>query len=525
MFIQKKIRYFLFILFSIILTACSSKEVPNETLDETSQVILEKDEIIDEEGNLIFPIRQPFTLNPLVNEDATVDNMLKLVFEPLFILDENLKPVPNLAKSYTISEDGLQINITLRNDIYWHDGTSITASDVIYSLDTIRNNPNSIYYNFLDYIQSYSSNGNNITIYYKEPFSFILYNLCFPIIPKHYYTKDTNKDTTESLNTVGSGMFKFSEYNIANSIVLEATTNFKGTPKISTITAIISTDRETDLYSFEQNITNFITSTISDLGKFKSNKEVEIENVVSNNFEFLGFNLKNSLLSNIELRKAIAYLIPKDEIVSNIYLDSGIQASTIVNPKSWLFSSEIISYSYNIEKAKQHLENSNIIFTDENKLTILVNEENNERVETAKLISNRLNQLGIKNEVIKKTFEEYKELLENDDFDIFIGGIDFASYPDYKSFLTSAGLEKGGINYNNIDDEYMNELVDKVYSAVNENDLLIYMEELQQYCNEYLGFVGILFKDYILLSDENVKILKGSRYNFFSNIKDWYITK
>lgn len=521
MFLLNKAKYIIFI-FILFLTACSKDDNQVQDIAENKEA---STQVIDEDGNLIFSIRQPSTLNPLINQDKNIDAMLNLIFEGLFVLNENLKPVPNLASNYSISEDALTITINMRDDIYWHDGAKITAKDVVYSLDTIKNNPSSIYYNSLDYISSYSSKSNTITIYYKEPFSFALYNLCFPVIPEHYYSKTSNQDSSESLNTLGSGMFKFSRYDIASKIILERTSNFKGVPKISTITAIISTDRETDLNSFEQDITNFITVSTSDLGKFSLDKETEKERVPSNNFEFLGFNLQHNLLSNINLRKAIAYLIPKDEIISNIYLENGTKANTIINPKSWLFSSEIISYEYDIDMAIQYLKSSGITFSEENKITILVNEENKQRIEAAKIISNRLNNIGIKNEVIKKPFVEYKQLLDNDEFDIFLGGIEFDKVPDYINFLTSSGLDKSSINYSNINDKHMDELVMKVYSSKNEDELLINIEELQEYCNKYLGFVGILFKDYLLLSNKNVKGLKGSKYNYFTNIKEWYITK
>ena len=133
-------------------------------------------------------MRMPKTLNPLVNEDITVDNILKLIFEPLFTIDsETLKPIPNIASDYSIEEGGKTVSITIRDYIYWHDGKQLTAKDVIFSLDTIRATENSLYKSALNNVASYSNKGNKVIINYTEPYSFFMYNLCFPIIPSHYY--------------------------------------------------------------------------------------------------------------------------------------------------------------------------------------------------------------------------------------------------------------------------------------------------------------------------------------------------
>ena len=120
-------------------------------------------------GTLNLTMRQPKTLNPLINDDITVDSILHLVFETLFVLDENQKPTPNLADSYSFSEDGLTLTINMKNNMYWQDGTSISAEDVIFSLDTIRNSPEgSLYKNVLRNISSYNSSGSSVNITYSS---------------------------------------------------------------------------------------------------------------------------------------------------------------------------------------------------------------------------------------------------------------------------------------------------------------------------------------------------------------------
>ena len=180
-------------------TTINQEAIENNTEQNTqnsSEIVSEqittqaKEEIQNpvEGGELALSMRMPKTLNPLVNEDITVDNILKLIFEPLFTIDsETLKPIPNIASDYSIEEGGKTVSITIRDDIYWHDGKQLTAKDVIFSLDTIRATENSLYKSALNNVASYSNKGNKVIINYTEPYSFFMYKLCFPIIASHYY--------------------------------------------------------------------------------------------------------------------------------------------------------------------------------------------------------------------------------------------------------------------------------------------------------------------------------------------------
>ena len=55
------------------------------------------------------------------------------IYESLLRYDENLKPEPSLAKSWTISDDGLTYTFTLQDGVKWHDGKPMTSADVLFS--------------------------------------------------------------------------------------------------------------------------------------------------------------------------------------------------------------------------------------------------------------------------------------------------------------------------------------------------------------------------------------------------------
>ncbi len=481
-------------------------------------------------GELVLSMRMPQSLNPLTNLDYTVDSILKLMFESLFTIDEtNLKPTPNLASDYTLTPDGKSITINMRNDIFWSNGNSITAQDVKFSLDVIGLNPDGLYYNIFNNILDYSVVNNSIVINYIEPFGFSAYDLCFPIISQAYYNQKLTVDDFENLNPMGSGSYKLLNYRLANELILEKSTNFKGTPYIETIRVIITPDMETDLYAFERNVINSIATDFSMWGNLNSTREKIASGILSNNFEYLGFNFEKEIFNNIELRKAIAYAIPKDEILNNIYLSNGSMATTPINTNSYIGLSNISEdthieyYNYDIKSSIDALGRANIT-TEQIEFNLLVNSENKERIETAELIQRRLIQVGIQINIVEKPFSEYILDLEASNFDMFLGGIDFGTKPNFISFLTEAGLGEYGLNYQNYYDMKMTLLIQNMYNAVSEYTIATASIEFQKYFAEQLPVIGIVFKNHMLATDYTVRGVKTpTLYSQYNNIHNWYI--
>ena len=78
-------------------------------------------------------VSEPPSLDPGLATDTTSSNILLNIMDPLIKLDDDLKPVPNAAKSVTTSEDGKTVTFVLRDDLKWTNGDPVTAGDFEYS--------------------------------------------------------------------------------------------------------------------------------------------------------------------------------------------------------------------------------------------------------------------------------------------------------------------------------------------------------------------------------------------------------
>ena len=106
-----------------------------------------------ETDTLNLSMRIPETLNPLLNREETVDRILKLIYLPLMEFDESGKACPAVAESWEISPDGRSLTVQLNQNLLWQNGGRVTADDVVYSLNTIRNAPeDAVYKKVLNYV-------------------------------------------------------------------------------------------------------------------------------------------------------------------------------------------------------------------------------------------------------------------------------------------------------------------------------------------------------------------------------------
>ena len=144
-----------------VFSGCSSSDENVENTDNTTNTEAQTNTENYEKGNeIVLSMRTTQNLNPLTNEDESVDNILKIMFEPLIAIDNTGKPQPAVAESWTYSEDGSVLSIKIKDNLYWHNGSKITADDVVFSVNTIKGaSENSVYKNCVSNIASCTQTG------------------------------------------------------------------------------------------------------------------------------------------------------------------------------------------------------------------------------------------------------------------------------------------------------------------------------------------------------------------------------
>lgn len=490
-----------------------------------------------EGGTLELSMGMVQTLNPLLNADVSVDRVLHLMFEPLVKIDGTQKVTPNIAQSWYLDETGTVATLVLNTGLRWHDGTPITADDVIYSLDTIAASAeNSVYRHCLDRIASYEKNSEaSVSITFTENFSGNLYYLEFPVISKAYYGGANATESTRNLQPMGSGPYAFSAFRQGKELRLAKTANsFTETPYIDEIVVTLTKDSDAELYAFDQGITDAIVSDRMDLGQYENQKAVLFYPFTTNEYECMGFNFRNSTLQDKNIRQALAYAMPKEALVESVYLTHGTAADTPVNPASWLSADAAESYAYDPAKARELLEASGWVddngdgfrektinaFSDRLEFTLLINQESPERLQTASRLKAEYQSVGISLVIDSQPYAAYLEKLESGNFDLFLAGWSMSAVPDLTFLLHSTSPQ----NYTGYHSEGMDTLLMRANTAKTEEAVLEAYETLQKQIAEDLPYLSIAFRQEGLYVNGRVGgNIVPLESNVFDSIASWYI--
>ncbi len=484
---------------------------------------------VSKQNEMIIAMNTPTTLHPLYNVPENVQQMLFLIFNPLINIEENGTISSNLAKSWMVNETETAVTITLRDDVKFHDGQLLTTEDVIYTLQQIQQIPNSPYKSSVENIASMEAvDTHTLKIIYKQAFSGVLQTLFFPVIPKHIY--DVQDQTTVAMHPIGSGPYTFEDFTASKRVLLKANSNyFKGKPLIEFVQVNIIPDEESSLYAFKQGLIDVVYTDLTEWGKYTNNKGTTSYEMASNIYEFMGLNLSKTIFQNANIREALLCAINRQDMVQRYYLEHAIVTDTPISPASYLYDKSIEIRNYDKEKARFLLtqegyeKGSNGLLIKNNlpfSFTLLVNSENEDRVNVAKVIKELYGEIGIEVTVESVDKDTYFNRIINRQFDAFLGGFKL-SYATDLSFALNSNHISGGENYVGYNDQTMNELLQKAFLA-NEATKIEAFNNFQRYFITQNPYLSLYFKKTVVMTSSQIKgNVHPTPLNIFTNVEEW----
>ena len=121
-------------------------------------------------------------------------------------------------------------------------------------------------------------------------------------------------------------------------MILQSSESYSGeSPKISRIRVKITAGEDTDVNAFEQGMTDVLVTKAMEAGRYVDEGISGMYQYTSNQYDFIGFNFHRELFQDRDLRQAVAYALPKESLVDNIYLNYGVMTNTPMNTKSRLY--------------------------------------------------------------------------------------------------------------------------------------------------------------------------------------------
>jgi len=468
-------------------------------------------------GNLRIAMPMPATLNPLLNSDPHVDAILRLIFEPLVVFCHEMRPLPNpaITQSVVFSPSGSTVAISLHDDIFWEDGTPITASDIAFSIDVLRFSApeTAVYRANVANIASHSVLDNRtLQINLTSPMWAMKYMLNFPIIPAHYYSpvSMTNLRAARNMHPLGNGPFRFLSHEGAGSLELIANEHaLGGTPYISSVTAMILRDAGGARYAFEQGLTDVLAADMHLWGRYGAMGKNRAAQILSNEFDFVGFNASSPLFAHYGARAAVAHSFDMGAIIHRYYAASDAAIAPI-NPDSWLAAETLPEHPFNPHMAATFFRELDEI----PQIAIIVSDTNTTGVSMATMLSEGLNAAGADATLEVLPFANFVSRVETSDFDIMVGGVSVFP-PTYFGFLQTL------LGYSS---EELDSTLSMMRHAPSEAALQQAATSVQYYIAENLPIIGIGFRRQVLYTTSPIHgDIEISAADIFTNISNWFI--
>ena len=178
------------------------------------------------------------------------------IYEGLLRYDAKLNPLPSLAESWTISDDGKVYTFKLKQGVTWHDGKPFTAADVVFSTEFLKQTHPRARANMAQVDKVETPDDHTVVFTLKQPFGpFIgVFEVgSMPMIPKHIYDGTDYKTNPANNTPVGTGPFMFKEWQKGSFIKLVKNPNYhvKGKPLLDEIYWHVVPDAAARAVAFE----------------------------------------------------------------------------------------------------------------------------------------------------------------------------------------------------------------------------------------------------------------------------------
>jgi len=358
------------------------------------------------------------------------------VLENLVIFGKDSMDVePQLAESWTVSEDGLTWTFKLRKGVKFHDGTPFNAQAVYDSFARVidKSHP---FYNYGKWKYLSLSLGqvteikiiDDFTVSLKtgKPYAPLLNNLALWLCPILSPKAMAEHKDQIGLNPVGTGPFKFVKWVKDDQIVLERNDGYWGQKAMVDRIILKSIPEPSSRLMALQSGTVDIADDLDpdSISLVKKDQKLAVVERPSINVGYLALNTEKPALKDPRVRQAISHAIDKKTLINTIFQGLAIPAKNPFAPSIWGYNDTIKPYEYSVEKAKQLLAEAKFDMNTEVELWAMPVSRAYmpEPVKTAELIQAYLAAAGIKAKIVRHEWGTYLSKTANGEHDMCMLG-------------------------------------------------------------------------------------------------------
>ncbi|MEI6124328.1 MAG: ABC transporter substrate-binding protein [Bacteroidota bacterium] len=498
------------------------------------------------------------SLDPAFAKDQAQIWACNQLFNGLVQADDSLNIKPCVAKSWTISNDGLTYTFKLRTDVYFHDdplfingkGRRVVSSDFVYSFKRILSDKIASPGNWIFNDVEKDSLGNGIFRAPNDTTFIIKLKNCFPpflsllemqycsVVPHEivdYFGKDFRK------HPIGTGPFQLKIWKENQKLVLVKNQNYfefnhgKRLPYLDAVSISFVVDKQSVFLEFIRGNLDFMSgiapSYIDELITKKGQLNPKYANKINLqlqpylNTEYLGFlidknivgNQKNPLLKK-EVRQAINFGFDRKKMIKYLRNNIGTPGTYGIVPVGMPLydTAQFTGYSYNPERARNLLVKAG--YPNGDGLPEIVLSTTSSYLDLCEYLQQQLGEIGMKIKVDVNPPATLREMIAKSKLSFFRASW-IADYPDMENYLSlfySKNFCPQGPNYTHFSNAKFDELFEKSRTLTNDSLRTAVYTEMDRLLMDEAPVV-ILYYDMVLrFTQKNIRGLGNNPMNLLT---------
>ncbi|MBW2357058.1 MAG: ABC transporter substrate-binding protein [Deltaproteobacteria bacterium] len=358
------------------------------------------------------------------------------MLENLVIFEkDSMNVVPQLAESWTVSDDGLTWTFKLRKGVKFHDGEPFNAQAVYDSFARVID-PNHPFHQYGKWVYLSLSLGPvkeikivddyTVALVTEKPYAPLLNNLALWLCPILSPRAMAEYKDQIGQHPVGTGPFKFSKWVKDDQIIMERNPDYWGDKaKVDQIILKSIPESSSRLMALQSGAVDIADDLDPDsIRLVEANDQLAVIKRPSVNVGYLAINTEKPWLKDARVRRAIAHAIDKETLIASIFQGLAVPAKNPFPPSIWSYNDAIQPYAYDPAKAKKLLEEAGFDFSRELELWAMPVSRAYmpEPVKTAELIQAYLAAAGVKSKIVRMDWGTYLKKTSNGEHDLCMLG-------------------------------------------------------------------------------------------------------